>query len=143
MQHSYSSIGSPIDNSKRFGIAYFHRIRNQCEQGSREAWQAFLSYYTPVVFKLLEIYWPSGPERHKELWQEVLRAIGANSFERLRALSRQAELEFLVDLRAFVFERAAAQPGARSESGEAAGPTREAVHALLEGCRCFTRRSCF
>lgn len=111
----------------------FHSIRNQCEQGSREAWRAFLGYYSPVVLKLLEIYWPCRPERHKELWREALRALGANNFERLRALSRQAEREFLVDLRAFVFERAAAEPGAQSESREAAGPTREAVHTLLEG----------
>jgi hypothetical protein len=111
----------------------FHSIRSQCEQGSREAWQAFLGDYTPVVLKLLEIYWPNRPERHKEIWQEALRSLGANNFERLRALSRQAEREFLVELQAFVFERVAAEPSAQAESSEAPGPTREAVHTLLEG----------
>ncbi len=118
---------------KGHDLLTFHKIRLQCEQGSREAWKAFLGLYTPVVFKLLEIYWPSTPERQKKFWQETLNALCGQNFERLRGMSSQSEREFLVDLRTLVFERAPASLGAQAASVEVGKPTAEALTALLAG----------
>lgn len=120
-------MGSP-------GLITFHKILSGCEQGSRQAWQAFLTDYTPIVFQLLDIYLPCRRgDGRKEFWQEVLRALTANDFERLRTFDHQAEREFLIELRAFLLEPGGAKLDPARDTPEAPRPTPESVIALLKG----------
>ncbi len=110
----------------------FHKIRQGCEQGSREAWRTFLSEYTSIVYKIMDIYLPSLAER-SQFWQKTLATLSGDNFERLKAMDRQAEREFLVDLRTFVLQQQATKPEAAAEPTGSAQPTPEAVRALLQG----------
>ena len=78
-----------------------------CEKGDAEAWRTFLSHYTPVVFRLLAVYAPQlDGDAGKSLWREVLQALVADDYNRLRGFDHQAEREFLMDLKWFVLELA-------------------------------------
>jgi hypothetical protein len=108
----------------------FHRIREQCEQGSLEAWRAFLEFYTPVGIHLLKMYLPTdslGPER---VWEQTLAALAENDFQRFRATEKKSEQEFLVDVRALLLDQALL---ASPSSPAASAPTLESLAKLLEG----------
>ncbi len=111
----------------------FQRILPRCEEGQAEAWRAFLSQYTPLVFELFNVYVPWTPERRCALWRDALAELAAGNFKRLREFPHQAEREFLVDLRAFLFGRARPLLEASSDRTDAPPPTPEKVAALLEG----------
>ncbi len=111
----------------------FHKILAGCEAGERGSWQTFLGEYTPIVFKLADIYLPSGPEARAALWQETVGALTANGFERLRAFDHQAEREFLTDLRGFLLEQGARKLDRSRDVAGAPTPTPEVVSALLKG----------
>ena len=84
----------------------FHKVREQCEQGSPDAWRAFLEFYTPLGMHLLKMYLPAdspGPER---VWEQTLAALTANDFQLFRATEKKSEPEFLVDVRALLLEQA-------------------------------------
>ena len=80
----------------------FHKIREQSEQGSVEAWRALLDFYGPLFFRLLEIHGAIPIREASPIVRKMLAELTANGFERLRASSRQSEREFLGDLRALL-----------------------------------------
>ena len=98
------------------------------------AWRAFLSSFTPIVFKLLDVYLPScRDDRPKELWQEALRVLAADRYERLKALPRWAEREFLIELRALVFEVCASTLDVSGDAEDGPPPKPDAIRALVKG----------
>jgi hypothetical protein len=82
----------------------FHKIREQCEQGNEGAWRAFLDFYSPVFFRLLEIHGNIDGAEAPRILKKALEALAANGFERFRATSRQSEREFLGDIRCLLLE---------------------------------------
>ncbi|HEX5481194.1 MAG TPA: hypothetical protein VFZ08_01055 [Terriglobia bacterium] len=82
----------------------FHKILQGCQEADAEAWRAFLSDYTPLVFKLAQIYMPDGPEPFA-LWQQALRELSNDDFRLLRTFESQSEREFLASLRAFFLDK--------------------------------------
>ncbi len=114
-------------------LMIFQRILPGCEQGSREAWTAFLSNYTPIAFRLFDMYLPLPAGQRGGFWREALGALVANNFERLRTFDHQSEREFLTDLRAFLLERGAGKLDPSQDSTAAPAPTPETVADLLKG----------
>ncbi len=111
----------------------FQKILPACEEEQAEAWRAFLSQYSPVAFELLDMYVPWTSAQRDAFWRDALLALSAEDYKRLRAFPHQAEREFLVELRAFLFERAQPLLDASKDSARVPGPTREKIAALLEG----------
>ncbi len=111
----------------------FQRILPACEEGRVEAWQAFLGQYSPVAFELLKVYAPWTSERRGAFWRDALLALSAEDYRRLRAFPHQAEREFLVEVRTFLFERAHPLLEVEKDSQGASAPTAEKIAALLEG----------
>ena len=110
----------------------FHRILTGCERGDRNAWQAFLSGYTPIILNLISTYFPKwSGETKMGHWQDTLDRLKANDCERLRALDHQAEREFLIDLRSVSFELAAAKLDRADDVSASSPPTFEAIVALF------------
>ena len=111
-----------------------HKTLAGCEEGSRAAWQGFVTTYTPAIFRILAVYAPAcGEECQRQLWQESLRVLSADNFQLLRTLDHQSEREFVVGLRAFVVETASNQLDPAADSKEVAGPTPDAVKSLFRG----------
>lgn len=111
----------------------FHNLLPACEEGNVEAWRVFLADYSPFVEQLFRIYLPLSREEQDSFWRDSLIAMGANNFEPLRGLAHQAEREFLVDLRAWVLDRA---PGKLQRSEDATvppSPTCETLTQFLKG----------
>ncbi len=99
----------------------FHKILPGCEEGNPEAWRAFLSNYTPTALQLFGVYSSWAPEARWDCWRDALQALSANEGATLRGFSHQSEREFLVDLRAFLQDRAATKTRALAGFG---GPSR-------------------
>jgi hypothetical protein len=99
----------------------FHKIREQSEQGKVGAWRALLEFYAPVFFRVLEIEGAISAQEALPVVQRMLGDLTRNSFERLRATSRQSEREFLGDLRAMLLEAAADQVSAKNPETSATG----------------------
>ncbi len=115
-------------------VLTFHKILSGCEEGRREAWQEFLSNYTPALLQILGLYVPyCRGERQNEIWRETLGALSANNFERLRTFDHQSEREFLLDLRVFLLEKNSTGLDPARDATEAPGPNAENVSALLKG----------
>ena len=111
----------------------FHRILPACGQGDREAWRAFLSNYTPIVLQLRSLYFPGLPEeRQMEAWGETLRALAANDFEKLKSFGASSEREFLVDLRALLFENGSLGLDPARALVAVPAPTGDSMSALLK-----------
>ena len=83
----------------------FHKVREQCEQGSAEAWRAFLDFYTPLGLHLLKMYLPGNGPVPDRVWEQTLAALAENDFQRFRATARQSEREFLADVRALLLDQ--------------------------------------
>lgn len=101
----------------------FHKVREQCEQGTPEAWRAFLDLYAPLWFQLLAIYLPGGKDAAPGVVQEMVVALGANQYERFRATSRQSEREFLTEVRALLLDIATGEPLGSAAPGAVAPET--------------------
>ena len=99
----------------------FHKVREQCEQGSAEAWRAFLDFYTPLSLHLLKMYLPGDGPAPDRVWEQTLAALAEKSFERFRATAKQSEREFLADVRALLLDQAL-QAAAGSATAEASQP---------------------
>src|SRR5262249_19745319 len=53
----------------------FHKVREQCEQGSPEAWRAFLEFYSPLALHLVSMYLPERRGGREQVWQQVLSTL--------------------------------------------------------------------
>jgi hypothetical protein len=82
----------------------FHKIREQGEQGNAEAWRAFLDFYSPVFFRLVEIHGAIDRTEASPIVKKALAELTTSGFERFRATSRQSEREFLADIRSLLLE---------------------------------------
>lgn len=112
----------------------FHKIREQSEQGTAEAWRALLEFYAPAFFRLLEIEGAISAQEALPVVKKMLAELTRNSFERLRGTSRQSEREFLGDLRAMLLEAAADQVSAQNPETLAAGAFEpDKIAKLLDG----------
>jgi hypothetical protein len=114
-------------------VLTFQKILAGCVAGQPEAWRAFLGETTPIAFELFGVYLPWSAEARRDFWREALRALSANSFERLRAFPHQAEREFLVELRAFLLERAQPLLGSEQNFLPGPAPTTQSLTRLLQG----------
>jgi len=112
----------------------FHKIREQSEQGKVGAWRALLEFYAPAFFRLLEIDGAISGQEALPVVKRMLGDLTRNSFERLRATSRQSEREFLGDLRAMLLEAAADQVSAKNPEISATGIFEpDKIAKLLDG----------
>jgi hypothetical protein len=111
----------------------FHKTLAGCEAGNPEAWRAFLGDYTPVVYQLFDVYLPALRDGRAQLWEEMLLTLAANNFERLRSFDRQAEREFLADLRSFLLERGGTKLEPAEDISRTPRPAPDTVNALLKG----------
>lgn len=112
----------------------FHKILSGCEEGNRQAWETFLSNFTPVVFRFCEIYVACGAgEQKREIWHDALAALCAHDLARLRGFDHQSEREFVVDLRELLLEGALKHLDPGADFAEGPGPTPDTVKALLKG----------
>ncbi len=111
-----------------------HKILTGCEEGNRQAWEAFLSNFTPVVLRLCEIYVAcDAGEQKRQIWHDTLAALCAHDLARLRGLDHQSEREFVADLRALLLEGALKHLDPVADFAESPGPTSDTVKALLKG----------
>lgn len=109
----------------------FHPMLSACETGDADAWQAFLTNYTPMMFRLLEVYAPQLESvARKPLWKAAVQALATEDCRRLREFDHQAEREFLMDLKWFVLDLVAQK--LHGASGEAR-PLAESIRSRLEG----------
>jgi hypothetical protein len=112
----------------------FHKIREQSEQGTAEAWRALLEFYAPAFFRLLEIDGAISAQEALPVVKKMLGDLTRNSFERLRGTSRQSEREFLGDLRAMLLEAATDYLSAKNSETLAAGAFEpDKIAKLLDG----------
>jgi len=109
----------------------FHKVREQCEQGSAEAWRAFLDFYTPLSLHLLKMYLPGDGPAPGRVWEQTLAALAENDFQRFRATERQSEREFLAHVRALLLDQAV-QAAAAGDTAEASQPASAAAPLHLE-----------
>jgi len=101
-------------SDKHLAALTFQQVREQCEQGSAEAWRAFASLYGSLLAHLLDVYSPAGAESSPGIITRMLAVLTENDFARFRTTARQSEREFLIDIRALVLDVAL---------DNAAGPT--------------------
>jgi len=112
----------------------FHKIREQSEQGTAEAWRALLEFYAPAFFRLLEIEGAMSAQEALPVVKKMLGDLTGNGLERLHATSRQSEREFLGDLRAMLLEAAAEYVSAKNPETLAAGAFEpDKIANLLDG----------
>jgi len=112
----------------------FHKIREQSEQGTAEAWRALLEFYAPAFFRLLEIEGAMSAQEALPVVKKMLGDLTGNGLERLHASSRQSEREFLGDLRAMLLEAAAEYVSAKNPETLAAGAFEpDKIANLLDG----------
>jgi len=114
----------------------FHKVREQCERGSPDAWRAFLDFYTPLGTHLLRMYLPEGAADPARVWEQTLSALVENDYQRFRATEKQSEREFLTDVRALLLDQALQASPPASAAPAAAPKTSfdlESLGRLLEG----------
>jgi len=122
----------PSVTDKQPDLFTFHRIREECEQASPEAWGAFLAFYAPACLRVLEIYGPIRAESASQVLKRMLQDQAANGFEHFRATSRQSEREFLVEIRAAMLDLAVESVAAESPPDAPNGaPDFDSLTAIL------------
>jgi hypothetical protein len=112
-------------------LMIFQHILPECEEGSPEAWRALVKNYTSTALGLWSVYsgWPQ--EARVDAWREALRALSANHGAMLKSFSHQSEREFLVGLRAFLQDWAAARLESSQDAADPPAPTLDSLGALL------------
>jgi hypothetical protein len=108
----------------------FHRILEGCETGDSQAWRAFLSDYSPVMFQLARLY-PSAQCDPVLLWREAVLCLFADNFKLLREFEHQSEREFLAGLRRFFLAQGLATVATDRRPEGASGPDGESLRVLL------------
>jgi hypothetical protein len=131
-------VSDKQSSDKHPRVLTFQQVREQCEQGSGEAWRAFVNLYGPLLAHLVEMYSRAGAEASPSVVNKMLAALTENDFARLRATARQSEREFLIDIRALLLDVAAASAGsgvspASAETRPSAEFTLEQLGKLMEG----------
>jgi hypothetical protein len=121
----------------------FHKFLPGCQRGDRESWRAFISDYTPVALQLCRLYLPFTPQEREAFWRDVLLALWEHDYERLRGFSQHSEREFLVQLRAFIFDLALPRLDPKKDSTVAPPPTVETLAALLRGLPLLHQETAF
>jgi hypothetical protein len=112
----------------------FHKIREQSEKASGEAWRALLEFYGPVFFRLLEIHAAMPRREAPPVVKKMLAELTGDGFERLRATARQSEREFLGDLRALLLNVAKDESSPhKAEIAESVAFEAEKIGKLLDG----------
>jgi hypothetical protein len=112
----------------------FHKIREQSEKGSAEAWRALLEFYGPVFFRLLEIHAAMPRREAPPVVKKMLAGLTGNGFEPLRGAARQSEREFLGELRALLLDAANdASAPRKAEIPESGALEPEKIGKLLDG----------
>ena len=114
-------------------LMIFHNTLPGCEEGSPEAWRAFLADYTPLALHFFEVYSPWPPDVRLDNWRDALRALCANEYATLKGFSHQSEREFLVGLRAFLQDWAVTRLESSQDAAEPPAPTVQTLGALLSG----------
>lgn len=110
----------------------FHKIIAGCEAGDAEAWRAFLTDYSPIIQRIASVYLP-GANHPDELWKTALRALTSDHLAALRGFDHQSEREFLVDLRAFYFERSASSLNPSGDAQDFPEPSPDGMANLMKG----------
>lgn len=108
----------------------FHKIREQGEQRSADAWRAFLDFYSPAFLRLAEINGALSPKDASAALKRMLLELTANDLARFRATSRESEREFLGDIRALLLD-VAIPSGAPADAQSSGGFTTEKISQLL------------
>lgn len=85
-----------------------------------------------MIFELARIYLP-GERETLPFWQQALHEMCSEDFKVLRSFERQSEREFLVDLRAFFFEKGALVLHATRDSAAFPEVTADRIRTLLKG----------
>ena len=123
---------------KQSGILSFHQVREQCEQGGADVWRSFLTFYSPLCLQLARIYTAGDAP----VWERTLEGLMKDNFAQLRAMQRQTEREFLMDVRTALFDcalaEAAKKTSAEPSASELAAPESptfniEKVTKILDG----------
>ena len=86
-----------------------------------------------MALQLFGVYSPWAPEARWDYWRDALQALSANECATLKGFSHQSEREFLVDLRAFLQDRAATKLEPSQDAADPPAPTVETLGALLNG----------
>lgn len=111
-----------------------YKILPGCGEGDPEAWQAFLSNYTPMALELYRVYTPAMPEKHLGHWKEALQDLSADGFAGIKKFTHHSsEREFLIDLRAILLDRVAPSLNPSQDAAEPAAPSFESLATLLAG----------
>jgi hypothetical protein len=95
-------------------IYTFHKVREFGEQGNADAWRAFLNLYGPLCLRQVDLYFPGDSAAATALLERLLERLTENDFARFRAMPRQSEREFLIDVRALLLDLAAQEASARA-----------------------------
>ncbi len=111
----------------------FQKILPGCEEGSPEAWRAFLGFYGPMATEILGVYTQWDADERLALWRECIGELSANDCAELKKLPHQSEREFLVAMRAHLQDRAAPRLEARKDAAEPPAPASESLTTLLSG----------
>jgi len=114
-------------------LMIFHNTLPGCEEGNPQAWRAFLAVYTPMALHFFGVYTDWAPSARLDHWRDALRTLGASEYAILKGFSHQSEREFLVGLRAFLQDWAAARLEFPQDAAEPPAPTIETLGALLSG----------
>jgi hypothetical protein len=114
-------------------LLIFQNVLPGCEAGDPEAWRAFLGNYSPTALRALALSTPWDPEVCWRTWADALRALVANQCAALKSFSHQSEREFLVDVRAFLYNFALAKMSPSQDAQSPPAPTPEALTGLLDG----------
>lgn len=113
-------------------LVTFHKIVEGCAEGRRDAWLAFVTEYTPVCLRLIEVHLrPEGAAQAPQVWRSALAELAGQGSERLQSLDRQSEKEFLLGLRRLLLTEAAGPD--ESQNPEASAPALETVNDALRG----------
>lgn len=96
-----------------------------------------------MALRFFGIYSPWDPSACGDNWRDALAALSANECAILKGFSHQSEREFLVGLRGFLQDRAAAKLEPSQDAAAPPAPTVETLGVLLGGLPLIHREIAF